>query len=85
VQTWSRFCAIGSTTAFFIDIAVPRDVAPDVNELEGVFHDIDSLQSIAQQSLAQRRDQIAAGRRSSPRTQDFNGCSWRRGSEERSG
>jgi len=40
---------------------VPRDVARDVNELEGVFlYDIDSLQSIAQQSLALRRQQIAA-------------------------
>lgn len=47
---------------FIIDIAVPRDVAPDVNEMEGVFlYDIDSLQSIAQQSLAQRRQQISAG------------------------
>ncbi len=47
---------------FIIDIAVPRDVAPDVNEMEGVFlYDIDSLQSIAQKSLAQRRQQIAAG------------------------
>ena len=47
---------------FIIDIAVPRDVAPDVNEMEGVFlYDIDSLQSIADQSLAQRRQQIAAG------------------------
>ena len=46
---------------FIIDIAVPRDVAPDVNELQGVFlYDIDSLQSIAQQSLALRRQQIAA-------------------------
>ncbi len=47
---------------FIIDIAVPRDVAPDVNELEGVFlYDIDSLQSIAEQSLALRRQQVAAG------------------------
>ena len=47
---------------FIIDIAVPRDVAPDVNEMEGVFlYDIDALQSIAQQSLALRRQQIAAG------------------------
>ena len=46
---------------FIIDIAVPRDVAPEVNELEGVYlYDIDSLQSIAQQSLALRRQQIAA-------------------------
>lgn len=45
---------------FIIDIAVPRDVAPDVNEMEGVFlYDIDSLQSIADQSRAQRREQTA--------------------------
>ena len=47
---------------FIIDIAVPRDVAPEVNEMEGVYlYDIDSLQSIADQSLALRREQIAAG------------------------
>jgi glutamyl-tRNA reductase len=46
---------------FIIDIAVPRDVAPEVNEMDGVYlYDIDSLQSIAQQSLAMRRQQIAA-------------------------
>jgi glutamyl-tRNA reductase len=46
---------------FIIDIAVPRDVAPAVNELEGVYlYDIDSLQSVAAQSLALRRQQIAA-------------------------
>lgn len=47
---------------FIIDIAVPRDVAPEVNEMDGVFlYDIDSLQSIAEQSLTLRRQQIAAG------------------------
>jgi glutamyl-tRNA reductase len=46
---------------FIIDIAVPRDVAPEVNEIEGVYlYDIDSLQSIAEQSLALRRQQISA-------------------------
>jgi glutamyl-tRNA reductase len=46
---------------FIIDIAVPRDVAPAVNELDGVYlYDIDSLQSVAEQSLALRRQQIAA-------------------------
>jgi glutamyl-tRNA reductase len=46
---------------FIIDIAVPRDVHPDVNELEGVFlYDIDSLHSVGQQSLALRRQQIAS-------------------------
>jgi glutamyl-tRNA reductase len=46
---------------FIIDIAVPRDVAPEVNEMEGVYlYDIDSLQSIAEQSLALRRQHISA-------------------------
>jgi glutamyl-tRNA reductase len=46
---------------FIIDIAVPRDVAPEVNDMEGVYlYDIDSLQSVAQQSLALRRQHIAA-------------------------
>jgi len=46
---------------FIIDIAVPRDVDPYVNEMEGVYlYDIDALQSVADQSLALRRQQIAA-------------------------
>jgi glutamyl-tRNA reductase len=46
---------------FIIDIAVPRDVDPAVNELEGVYlYDIDSLRSVAEQSLALRRQQVAA-------------------------
>jgi glutamyl-tRNA reductase len=46
---------------FIIDIAVPRNVDAGVNDLEGVYlYDIDSLQSIAEQSLAMRREQIAA-------------------------
>src|SRR5260370_2291562 len=46
---------------FIIDIAVPRDVDPGVNKMEGVYlYDIDSLQSVAQQSLALRCQQIAA-------------------------
>jgi glutamyl-tRNA reductase len=47
---------------FIIDIAVPRDVAPQVNEMDGVYlYDIDSLQSVAEQSLALRREQVVAG------------------------
>jgi glutamyl-tRNA reductase len=46
---------------FIIDIAVPRDVDPGVNELEGVYlYDIDSIRSVAEQSLALRRQQVAA-------------------------
>jgi glutamyl-tRNA reductase len=40
---------------FFIDIAVPRDVDPAVNNLEGCFvYDIDDLQQVAQENQIQR-------------------------------
>jgi len=40
---------------FFIDIAVPRDVDPAMNKLEGIFvYDIDDLQSVAASHLAER-------------------------------
>jgi glutamyl-tRNA reductase len=46
---------------FIIDIAVPRNVASEVNELDGVYlYDIDSLQEIAAGSLELRRQQLAA-------------------------
>src|SRR5256885_11204365 len=46
---------------FIIDIAVPRDVESGVNEMEGVYlYDIDSIRSVAEQSLALRRQQVAA-------------------------
>jgi glutamyl-tRNA reductase len=61
---------------FIIDIAVPRDVAPEVNEMEGVYlYDMDSLQSIAEQSMALRHEQIAAGDRIiAEHVSDF--CAW---------
>ncbi len=40
---------------FFIDIAVPRDVDPEMNRVDGVFlYDIDDLQSVAASHLADR-------------------------------
>jgi len=40
---------------FFIDIAVPRDVEPAMNKLEGIFvYDIDDLQAVTAAHLAQR-------------------------------
>jgi len=40
---------------FFIDIAVPRDVDPDMNRLEGIFlYDIDDLQAVASAHLEER-------------------------------
>ncbi len=45
---------------FIIDIAVPRNIDANVDALDGVYlYDIDSLQSIGEQSLATRREQIA--------------------------
>ncbi|HVE15564.1 MAG TPA: glutamyl-tRNA reductase [Chthoniobacterales bacterium] len=44
---------------FIIDLAVPRDVEPAVNRLDGVFlYDIDSLRDIAHRSLAVRQSEI---------------------------
>jgi glutamyl-tRNA reductase len=46
---------------FFIDIAVPRDVDPKVNEMEGCFvYDIDDLQQLAASHLADRSRESAA-------------------------
>ena len=45
---------------FFIDIAVPRDVDPEINRLEGIFlYDIDDLQSVAASHLAERTREAA--------------------------
>jgi glutamyl-tRNA reductase len=41
---------------FFIDIAVPRDVAPDMAKLDGIFtYDIDDLQQAVSSHVADRR------------------------------
>jgi len=40
---------------FIIDIAVPRDVDPEINRLDGIFlYDIDDLQSVAASNLSDR-------------------------------
>jgi glutamyl-tRNA reductase len=46
---------------FFIDIAVPRDVDPRMNQVEGCFvYDIDDLQQVAAAHLADRSRESAA-------------------------
>jgi glutamyl-tRNA reductase len=46
---------------FFIDIAVPRDVAPQVNDVEGCFvYDIDDLQQVAAKNQAVRSREAEA-------------------------
>jgi glutamyl-tRNA reductase len=45
---------------FLIDIAVPRNIEPTVNELDNVFlYDIDDLQRIVNENLKGRMDQAA--------------------------
>ncbi|OXS29908.1 MAG: glutamyl-tRNA reductase [Desulfovibrio sp. MES5] len=45
---------------FFIDIAVPRDIDPDVNGLDNVYlYDIDDLREVVEENLANRRDEAA--------------------------
>lgn len=50
----------GYRPLLLIDIAVPRDIAADVGELEGVFlYNIDDLQAVADANVEARRKQIA--------------------------
>lgn len=43
---------------FFIDIAVPRDIDPEINELNGTFcYDIDDLQTLVSQNQVEREKQ----------------------------
>ncbi|MGE5843094.1 MAG: glutamyl-tRNA reductase [Deltaproteobacteria bacterium] len=49
---------------FFIDIAVPRDVEPAVNDLENVYvYDIDDLKGIVQVNLGQRQEEAVKAER----------------------
>jgi len=49
----------GGRPLFVIDLAVPRDAEPSINELDGVFlYDIDSLEQIVRQTLEIRRSEV---------------------------
>jgi glutamyl-tRNA reductase len=44
---------------FIIDIAVPRNIDPEVNEIENVYlYDIDDLQNVLQANLEERRKEV---------------------------
>jgi glutamyl-tRNA reductase len=43
---------------FFIDIAVPRDIDPDVNQLDNVYlYDIDDLKGVVEENIAHRQEE----------------------------
>jgi len=49
---------------FFIDIAVPRDVQPSVNDLDNVYvYDIDDLKGVIQVNMAQRQQEAVKAER----------------------
>jgi glutamyl-tRNA reductase len=49
---------------FFIDIAVPRDVEPRVNDLGNVYvYDIDDLKGVIENNMAQRQQEAVKARR----------------------
>jgi glutamyl-tRNA reductase len=44
---------------FFIDIAVPRDVDPAINEIDNIYvYDIDDLQGVVESNKEERRKEI---------------------------
>ena len=46
--------------AFFVDISVPRNIAPEIQEIEGVFlQSIDDLQTVIESNWRQRRIEAA--------------------------
>jgi glutamyl-tRNA reductase len=49
---------------FFIDLAVPRDLDPEINELDGCYlYDIDDLEAVVAESLGARRREAATAER----------------------
>jgi glutamyl-tRNA reductase len=49
---------------FFIDIAVPRDLDPSINGLDGAYlYDLDDLEQVVEQSVAGRRGEAARAER----------------------
>ena len=52
---------------FLIDVAVPRDLDPAINEIEGCYlYDIDDLEAVVAETLTGRRREAERPRRSRP-------------------
>jgi len=48
---------------FFIDIAVPRDIDPDINSLDNIYlYDIDDLKEVVEENKAQRQNEAEKAR-----------------------
>jgi glutamyl-tRNA reductase len=63
-QVKSAFKKRRNRPLFFIDIAVPRDVQPDVNKLANVYvYDIDDLKAVIELNKAQRQQEAIKAER----------------------
>ncbi|PIE71843.1 MAG: glutamyl-tRNA reductase [Deltaproteobacteria bacterium] len=53
-----------SRPLFFIDIAVPRDIDPAINQLDNAFvHDIDDLKGVIEENIEERQREAVKGER----------------------
>ncbi len=53
-----------SRPLFFIDIAVPRDIDPEIHKIDNAYlYDIDDLQSIVDDNMAERKKEAVKGER----------------------
>ncbi len=75
-ETVARVIASRRDPLFFIDIAVPRDIDPVVQNLENVYlYDIDDLQAVVERNAEGRQDAAEEGEAMiSPAVQEFT--SW---------
>ena len=49
----------GDKRIFFIDLAIPRDIDPEINNLSGVhLYNVDSLKNIANKNLSKRKKEL---------------------------
>jgi glutamyl-tRNA reductase len=65
----------GHEPMFLIDIAVPRNIHPEVNEIDDVYlYNVDNLQEIVQQNVVEREREIA---RAAPILQEESAAFWK--------
>lgn len=57
---------------FFIDIAVPRDIDPQLNEIDNIYvYDIDDLQNVVEENKEERKKEIAKAENIIQQGQEF--------------
>jgi glutamyl-tRNA reductase len=62
VRPWMR--PRRNQSLFFIDIAVPRDIDPDINRIDNVYvYDIDDLKGVIDKNIEQRKREATKGSR----------------------